>query len=230
MTKRLILALRLQLKKVMPPTSKKVIFLIFLGFLFTQEIRAQTSSSLKIQDFQLYKNTEQGEIAQFYTYIFKKQRMSFYTFLSPLDLTASLSEKIAYQTRETSSSQDSLKSIGSYMRSFLKDSITSTYLAQAEAASPSEISLATVPLLSNKMNILTPELKAGSDYIKPGLSVKNILNTHVHTNVSYHAQEETLETRFFKQLSKTVGLELTNTNTFTGDQVKKVLLGLSYQF
>ncbi|MBI2645727.1 MAG: hypothetical protein HYW85_01620 [Deltaproteobacteria bacterium] len=103
-------------------------------------------------------------------------------------------------------------------------------LAQVEAASRPETTLASITFSQEKVNAISPELKAGSNYVKPGLSVKNILNTHIHTNISYQTQEEILEAKLFKKLSETVKLELTNTNTFKNDRVKRVLLGLSYNF
>ena len=216
----------------MHSTLKRIVFATLLA-LFLAQGHVALASSLKIQDFQLYKNIEQGDATLFYRYVFKEPPLVFYTFLSPRDPTASLSEHIAYQKIDAKFSQDSLKSIGSYLRSFLRDSLSAYAIAQVEAASPSEMTWVSAPVFKNKevkVNTLAPELKAGSDYIKPGLTVKNILNTHIHTNVSYHAQEETLEARLSKQLSNTLELELTNTNTFTQDRVKKVLFGLSYQF
>ncbi|MBI2645728.1 MAG: hypothetical protein HYW85_01625 [Deltaproteobacteria bacterium] len=69
---------------MMNPISKKILILSFFALFWAWDLTQESfvfASELKIQDFQIYKNTKQGDISLFYKHIFKKSHTFSYTLL-----------------------------------------------------------------------------------------------------------------------------------------------------
>ncbi len=207
--------------------SKSAVFLLFLSLVLTQG-NTILASSLKIQDFTMHKNTQQADATVLYRYVFQPSSIAPQPLPSPMYEPLSLGETIAQQKYHSASARRSLKKTWSQLGAFIRNSAQFYWIGELEA-SPS-LGIAILQKKANKANELSPRLSMGAHYIKPGFSFKNILNTAIHTTISYQTKEETLEAQLSKKVSKMIELRLTNTNVFTEDRVKRVVLGFSYTF
>lgn len=214
----------------MKPISKRTFFLSLLVLVLSRGSFAQTSP-LKIQDFQMYKNTQRGEMTLFYHTVLHPSQISTPTSFTPRYEPLSVGETMAQHKMDSDAARHSIKKTWSQVRAFVRNSAQLYLIGELEAAPSEGGAMTSLALLKQaKANTISPRLSAGTDYVKPGVAVNNLFNTHIHTHISYQAQEETLEAKLSKKLSKTVECHLTNTNVFTDDRVKKIILGLSYRF
>src|SRR3989338_11220408 len=122
--------------------SKRTFFLTFFSLFWalflTRGGFAQTSS-LKIQDFQMYKNIEQGQTTLFYHTIFKPSQIPPSTFLTPLYEPFSLGENMAQQKIHEAAARHSVKKAWSQIRGFVRNSAQLYLIGELEAASSSPL-------------------------------------------------------------------------------------------
>ncbi len=217
----------------MKSSFKTIILLILMIFLLSER-KLALASSLKITDFQKYSNVEQGETFLFYRHIFKQPLTFSAPFFPsenlPNSLATSLGRQMDQQKLNDNALRLSMKKTWYSISTFLKNSITSYVIADLEAAPSSEMAVLALHLTQSKTNSLVPRISAGPGTLKPALSLENIFNTGIRSHVSYHTQEETLEAKLSKKILKNVELHVRNTNIFTDDRVKRILLGFTYRF
>jgi len=81
------------------------------------------------------------------------------------------------------------------------------------------------------VNQFRPRIRVGSDYLKPGFTLKNTLNTNVDIGASYHSLDRVLEAKLSSRLYKKIDFKVENHSNFSTPQFEnRVSFSFSFGF
>ena len=129
--------------------------------------------------------------------------------------------KILWKSALTEVKRDLLNAIRDY------ESESNSSARGFRGARPSLFSITAIP-----KNKFRPNLKFGTNFVKPELTLENALNTKVTVGASYHSRNEVLETKLLKPIGPQLEFSVKQISHFTHTRPlnNEFMVGLDYQF
>jgi len=218
--------------------NQKHIFLSIIALCFCMSAPLQAKSkALNITNFAQKSEINRTHIELLYQNVFRPYHPS--TLSTNLRLhnnlelkNLSMSSGLQAEHSDTEKGKETMNNIIDVVRDYFKDNLKMALLPSTQAANktPKAPPTLTVESDDRASNHLSPKLNVGTSYVKPILSIENMMGSQIETNLSYQTEEKTMGANFEKALNQDFVFKLENIYSFENAKDHRFLMEIKYNF